>query len=85
MEWNRTKVVETVTSPTIGTIHRPSGQTRTGAHHQDGLLMLHGPGLSPMTTSMRSVDVWPTLAALLGAEPGDVDGQPLPEVARVSI
>ena len=85
VEWNRSKVVETVTSPTIGTIHRPSGQTRTGAHHQDGLVLLQGPGLSPMHTSMRSIDVWPTLAVLLGVDPGDVDGQPMPEVARVSI
>jgi predicted AlkP superfamily phosphohydrolase/phosphomutase len=85
VEWTRGKIVETVTSPTIGTIHRPYRETRTGAHQQDGLLLLHGPDLAPRATSMRSVDVWPTLAALLGVDPGDVDGHPLPDVARVSI
>jgi predicted AlkP superfamily phosphohydrolase/phosphomutase len=81
VEWMGTKVVETVTSPTIGTIHRPFRETRTGAHRQDGLVVLHGPGIEPGSTSMRSVDVWPTLASILGVDPGDVDGHAIPEVA----
>ncbi len=79
VEWRRVGgIVEGVTSPTIGTIRRPYPEIRTGAHRPDGLMVLRAPGVpAGATTELESVDVWPTLAALLGVDPGDVDGAPL--------
>lgn len=77
VEWRGSSVVEGVTSPTIGTVRRRWGETRTGAHEQDGLVVLHGPAIPGGVGEMRSVDVWPTLASVLGVPAGDVDGEPL--------
>lgn len=78
VEWTRDALVERVTSPTIGTIERPITETRTGAHRQDGLLVLRGPGMAPgARIDARSVDLWPTVARHLGVEAGDVDGRPV--------
>lgn len=78
VEWRRDALVERVTSPTIGTIEAPFTETRTGAHRQDGLLVLRGPGMQPgAVVEARSVDLWPTVARHLGVDPGDVDGRPV--------
>ena len=76
VEWVGDRIVERVTSPTIGTIERRHRQTRTGQHQQDGLVVLRGPGIpAGGRTAARSVDLWPTLAAVLGVDAGEVDGQ----------
>jgi predicted AlkP superfamily phosphohydrolase/phosphomutase len=82
VEWTGDGVVERVTSPTIGTIDRPCRETRTGAHRQDGMLVLRGAGIEAGTVAeASSVDVWPTVASWLGVDPGDVDGRPLHEAS----
>jgi predicted AlkP superfamily phosphohydrolase/phosphomutase len=78
VEWCDDAIVERATSPTIGTVERPLRQTRTGAHRQDGLVVLRGPATAAgARTEISSVDVWPTIATHLGVDPGDVDGQPI--------
>ena len=79
VEWTGEDLVRGVTSPTIGTLRAVSGETRTGAHRQDGLVVLRGPGMQVgLDIEAASVDLWPTLARHLGVDSGDVDGQPLP-------
>jgi hypothetical protein len=82
VEWVDDTVIEAVTSPTIGTIRRPSGEFRTGTHRQDGLAILRGPQFpAGVRAEMQSVDLWPTLAEALGVDAGDVDGAVLPVAA----
>jgi len=82
VEWVDDTVVEAVTSPTIGTIRRPSGEFRTGTHRQDGLAILCGPQFpAGVRAEMQSVDLWPTLAEALGVDAGEVDGTALPVAA----
>lgn len=79
VRWNQSVFMETVTSPLIGTLTRPYQGLRTGDHRAngEGLLVVGNapqPGLGPR---MRSVDVAPTVASLLGVGLEGVDGKPV--------
>ncbi|MCG8466744.1 MAG: hypothetical protein MJB57_00840, partial [Gemmatimonadetes bacterium] len=55
------------------------------AHDRHVPLVFMGPGIAPgrYATPVRTVDIAPTLAALLGIPaPGDLDGRPIRKVVR---
>ncbi|QGG94914.1 glycosyltransferase [Actinomarinicola tropica] len=90
VEWNRSSLLERVWSPTIGTVVVPYEHWRTGDHHERGLFLATGPGISPghRDRPLLSHEVAPTVAAALGHRLGDVDGSPrddlVPSVAARS-
>ena len=78
IEWDRSAPIERVWSPTIGTVYAPYEHWRTGDHHDRGLLLASGEGITPglRARSLDLIEIAPTLAAALGEELADVDGRP---------
>lgn len=78
VEWDRRAPIERVWSPQIGTVAAPYLNWRTGDHRDRGLLIVHGPGISPGRRAQPMVleDVAPTLSAVVGVELDGVDGAP---------
>lgn len=86
IEWDRTRPIETVWSPTIGLLHEPYTHWRTGGHRNGGLLVTAGPN-TPRGRSLGPVDApdsAATVAGLLGVPLPDVEGRPLFGVAPAS-
>lgn len=77
VEWDRSRLVERVWSPTIGTIVRRYTHWRTGDHTREGFVAIAGPGTVPgaRVGTLDSVDIAPTIAATLGVELPGVDGR----------
>lgn len=76
VEWDRDGPIERVWSPRIGTVVAPYDHWRTGHHHDRGLLIVHGPGVTPghRAEPMDLEDIAPTFSAVVGVELADVDG-----------
>ena len=85
LEWNHDRPIETVWSPRFGLVHGPYSHWRTGDHRPGGLLLARGPGLDPRQEppELAIEDLAPSIAARLGVELRDVDGTPVPWLARV--
>ncbi|HEX8191785.1 MAG TPA: alkaline phosphatase family protein [Allosphingosinicella sp.] len=81
VEWNRSGApIERVSSSTIGRVHVPYTHWRTGDHRPAGLLVGVGPGIE-VAGEQRAIaveDIGVTVAARLGAEVGDADGEVIP-------
>ena len=77
VEWNRDHLVEYAWSPLTGTVAAPYAQWRTGDHHDGGMVVVRGPGITPgrRVTPMALTDVAPTLAASVGVALAGVDGR----------
>jgi len=80
VEWNRRRPIETVWSATVGMIHRPDRNLRTGDHRPRSLVVAASPAdrTPRRVEGVRTVDLAPTLARALGRELADVDGRPVP-------
>ena len=76
IEWNRRRPIETVWSPSAGRVHRPDCNMRTGDHRARSLLLVADPG-APRgeREETASIDIAPTLAALVGVELEGIDGK----------
>jgi predicted AlkP superfamily phosphohydrolase/phosphomutase len=85
VSWNEDHPVEAVRSTRLGEIREPSPELRTGAHRNEGVLVAAGPQIAARgeTTGGGIVDLAPTIAALLGAEPPPgLDGKVLSQLLR---
>ena len=77
LDWNHERPVETIWSAKTGLIHGRYDLWRTGDHRLDGMLLARGPGIVPgEKPALRSIDFGSTLAARLGVELANVDGEP---------
>ena len=77
--------VRAVRSPRVGTVEAtPLG--RTGDHRRNGFFVAAGPGVGKgmVAPDADIVDLAPTISDMLGAELTDVDGHPIPALARNS-
>jgi predicted AlkP superfamily phosphohydrolase/phosphomutase len=72
-----------VHSQSIGVVEGTNHFTRTGDHRIGGLFVAAGPGIRPGTLNrvVSTMDVAPTLAAMLGAPSTPSDGQVIQEIA----
>jgi predicted AlkP superfamily phosphohydrolase/phosphomutase len=80
IRWNRDQPISGVSSPKIGTIIEEDHSTRrTGDHRPGGLFFLRGPHIPTgvQLPPAQDEDIAPTLAACLGVELPNVDGQPI--------
>lgn len=71
-----------VSSPKIGTVEGVNSYCRTGDHLLEGLFVVRGPGIAPgkLDRVVRTIDLAPTFARMMGCEMRDVDGVPIPEL-----
>jgi predicted AlkP superfamily phosphohydrolase/phosphomutase len=83
VEWNWSAPIEVVASPRIGTISVNDTETRTGDHRPPGFFVAAGPGVTPgrLDRPVASVDVAPTMCALLGTELPHAEGRPISTIA----
>ena len=78
VEWTRDRMVERAWSPLTGVVAAEYDHWRTGDHVDRGMFVVAGPGVVPgrRDRPMALTEVAPTIAALLGVELDDVDGEP---------
>ncbi len=83
VEWNQDAPIETIWSPRTGELHRPYTHWRTGDHRPGGLLLAAGPGIAAggRAREIDILDLAPTIAARLGVDLADADGQVVPWLA----
>lgn len=83
VEWNWARPIDVVRSSRIGTVEVHDVEERTGDHRPAGLVLAHGPGVRPgmVPRAVRSEDIAPTIAAVLGVELPGVDGVAVAEFA----
>ncbi len=83
IDWARDAPIENVSSPLIGQVRVPYNGWRTGDHRPAGLLIVKGPGLPSGHTfpHVRMQDIPVSLAARLGVELADVEGEAAPWLA----
>jgi predicted AlkP superfamily phosphohydrolase/phosphomutase len=81
-EWSRAAEFRSLESPTIGRIEGRFEGVRTGDHRPQGCFFAAGPGLKPKSVKepVSVMDFGPTVAAWLGVELADVDGEPIAEL-----
>jgi predicted AlkP superfamily phosphohydrolase/phosphomutase len=86
-EWTRDAEFQALESPTIGRVEGRYRGVRTGDHRPHGLYLATGPELTPKRVEkpVLVMDFGPTIAARLGVELGDVDGEPIPELLAGAI
>ena len=80
VRWNRNEPITGMRSPRIGAIVREDDSTRrSGDHRPGGLLIACGPGVpvGERLPVMRDADLAPSLAAYLGVELANMDGEVL--------
>ena len=79
VRYHRESRIRRVHSTKIGTIEGESLSCRTGDHRPEGLFFARRPGLRPghLNQAVSAMDLAPTIAALLGFELPDVDGEPI--------
>jgi predicted AlkP superfamily phosphohydrolase/phosphomutase len=84
LDWERSSLIETVSSPRIGTLHGRYTHWRTGDHRPAGLLLAKGEGCAPAVRmpGLAVEDIGPSIAARLGIELRDVDGRASDWLAR---
>jgi predicted AlkP superfamily phosphohydrolase/phosphomutase len=87
VEWDRSGPVQTVYSPTIGLVSASSQVARSGDHRPRTLVLADGPGVrgNARLTGVPAERVAPTIAAMLGCELADADGDPLNELLRSAL
>ena len=84
VEWEKSGPINRVASPKIGTVVRRYHGVRTGDHVQKrGLVLGSGDRIAagPIHHSIRTIDLAPTFAALLGVSGDGFAGVPIPEIA----
>jgi predicted AlkP superfamily phosphohydrolase/phosphomutase len=86
LDWERSGLIENVTSPKVGSIHGRYDLWRTGDHRPAGLLLAKGEGLAPgvRMPGLAVEDIGPSIAARLGIELRNVDGRPVDWLAGPS-
>jgi predicted AlkP superfamily phosphohydrolase/phosphomutase len=79
VDWNRGGPMRRARSPKVGVVEGATRSTRTGDHRPTGLLAVRSHGVAPgeLLSSVRAVDIAPTIAAFLGVTMPDAQGQPL--------
>lgn len=84
VEWNRETPINGAASPKIGKIRKPVPESRSGDHSPRCMVYCQGPGIAPgrIKQPVSLEDLAPTVASLLGASLGDVDGKPFLTVER---
>lgn len=83
IEWDRADPIETLSSPTVGTVHRWHQEWRTGDHFPEGMLLAMGPDFAA-GASMPPIaieDIGPSIAARLGVTLKNADGRSVPWLA----
>ena len=78
--WNRETPLNLVTSPTIGEVRHQLVTFRTGDHRPDGLFVALGTSVpaAKMNETVPVIDFAPTIASLVGADPEQFVGRPIP-------
>jgi predicted AlkP superfamily phosphohydrolase/phosphomutase len=79
VEWNREAPITRVTSPLIGTLHKPFVGVRTGDHKAEGFFWAMRPRVRSggRIAAVSMTDLGPTIGALLDVPLTDVDGTPI--------
>jgi predicted AlkP superfamily phosphohydrolase/phosphomutase len=79
VEWDPTAPCTRIGSPRIGVAEKRRGGIRAGEHRAPGMLFVRGPNVAsgPLEGDVRAVDLAPTLMAMLGVAPQDLDGRVL--------
>jgi predicted AlkP superfamily phosphohydrolase/phosphomutase len=82
VRWNQEVPVNRVRLPGGDEVAIPYQGARTGDHRGDGLGRLYCLNGNPrgQRAVIRNIDIAPTVAALLGIDPGDLPGSPIPEI-----
>ena len=77
--WNRAAPIRRVESPAIGSVRQDYGDFRTGDHTPTGVFMASGQHIDQgfLDDPVNVVDFHSTLAAMLGVDPAETDGQPI--------
>ncbi len=85
VEWNAESDIAALASPKIGEVRGRSDDPRTGDHQPNGMLIARAPDLPHGRTpaSISVVDIAPTVAAALGVDLEDVDGQPIAQLGNL--
>lgn len=85
LEWDRSGLVENISSPKIGTLHKPYDGWRTGDHRPAGMLLAAGRGVAAGTRmpKLTTEDIGPSVAAAMGVQIRDVDGAPAEWLAQL--
>jgi predicted AlkP superfamily phosphohydrolase/phosphomutase len=86
VEWNPRTTKVRAESERIGMVHEEHQSLRTGDHRPGGLVLVRGPGIrpGPVDEHVDAVDIAPTIAAMLGVNLADTDGQPIASFLRSS-
>jgi predicted AlkP superfamily phosphohydrolase/phosphomutase len=81
IEWSRKRPMSVVASPRLGVFQVPPVTGRTGDHVNRGTFLVRGPGIArgKRAVPAETVEIAPTLAALVGVTLDDVDGEPIRE------
>ena len=84
VRYHRESPIRRIHSTKIGEIEGESLSCRTGDHRPEGLFFVSGPGLrsGQLNQTFSAMDLAPTMAALLGLELPDVDGEPIATLFR---
>ncbi len=84
VRYHRGSPIRRIHSTKIGSIEGESLSCRTGDHRPEGLFFVSGPGLRSghLSETISAIDLAPTMAALLGLELPDVDGEPITALLR---
>ena len=85
VEWDPNAPCTTIASPRIGQVQKRRGGVRTGEHREPGMLFVRGPQITPglLAGPVRAVDIAPTVMAMLGVTPEDLDGRVVTSLAAV--
>ena len=83
VEWDPTAPCSRVGSPRIGVVEKRRGGIRAGEHRAPGMLFVRGPNIAPgpLDDDVQAVDLAPTVMAMLGVTPPDLDGRAVASLA----
>ena len=84
VEWNPNASSNSAGSARIGVVRRARGGLRTGEHREPGMLFVRGPEITPggIEGDVQSIDIAPTVMAMLGVAPEGLDGRIVTSLAR---
>lgn len=87
VEWNREAPITSVSSPSLGTIHKTAHTVRSGDHKPEGFFWAMGPAIPShrRIAPVSVTDFAATIAALLGVPLAGVDGTPIAECAPPAV
>lgn len=82
VDWTNDAPIENICSNRIGHISGNYSYCRTGEHRADGVFAVRGPGIRPgkIDRKVSCIEFAPTIAAILGVELPEIDGQPIEEL-----